>query len=143
MVQQLHYRYVCICGQFKKVILLLMDAVITQLYMLFSQEIMQCSHVCNTIIYYCTVGLWELCSKFPSLLYSKFLSISLYYVHYSFYAAPSIIIPYLQFKFYLYSYCSLFPIYNLNYQSTVTYLILHAYLAICSHTVMYKQHNNY
>ena len=41
-----------------------------------------------------TVDLWELCSKFPSLFYSKFLSKSLHYAQfYSFYAAPSITIP--------------------------------------------------
>ena len=41
------------------------------------------------------VGLWELCSKFPSLFYFEFLSEFLHYAQfYSFYAAPSIIIPY-------------------------------------------------
>ena len=46
-----------------------------------------------------SVGLWESCSKYPSLFYSEFLSKFLHYAQfYSFYAAPSIIIPYLQFK---------------------------------------------
>ena len=56
--------------------------------------------------------------KFPSLFYSEFLSKSLHYAQfYSFYAAPSIIIPYLQFK-------------------------LSSYRAIYSHAIMHKQHNN-
>ena len=64
------------------------------------------------------IGLWELCSKFLSLFYSEFLSKSLHYAQFcSFYAAPSIIIPYLQFK-------------------------LSSYRAIYSHAIMHKQHNN-
>ena len=44
------------------------------------------------------IGLWELCSKFPSLFYSNFFSKSLHFAQfYSFYAV-SITIPYLQFK---------------------------------------------
>ena len=46
------------------------------------------------------VGLWELCSKLRSLFYSEFLSNSLHYAQFcSFYAAPTIIIPHLQFIF--------------------------------------------
>ena len=46
-----------------------------------------------------TSSLWELCSKFSSLFYSNVLSKSLHYAQfYTFYAAYSITIPYLQFK---------------------------------------------
>ena len=42
----------------------------------------------------CRVGLWELCSKFPSLFYSEFLLKFHHYAHfYSFYASHSIFIP--------------------------------------------------
>ena len=40
------------------------------------------------------LGLWELCSKFPSLFYSEFLLKYHHYAQfYSFYASDSIIIP--------------------------------------------------
>ena len=71
------------------------------------------------------ISLWELHSKFPSLLYSD-----------SFYAAPTIIIP-LNFIFML----SLFPIYKIQFKLP-SYLILYTYLAKCSYAVMHKQHNN-
>ena len=83
------------------------------------------------------ISLWELHSKFPSLLYSEILSKSLHYAQfYSFYAAPTIIIP-LNFIFML----SLFPIYKIQFKLP-SYLILHTYLAKCAHAVMHKQHNN-
>ena len=46
------------------------------------------------------IGLWELCSKFLSLFYSKFLLKYLHYVHlYSFYAYDFIIILHLQVNY--------------------------------------------
>ena len=45
------------------------------------------------------LGVWKLCSKFPSLFNPEFLSKSLHYAQfYSVYTASSITIPHLQFK---------------------------------------------
>ena len=48
-----------------------------------------------------SIDLWELCSEFPSLFYSEFLSKSCHYAQFYYinYYASSIIIPYLQFTY--------------------------------------------
>ena len=48
----------------------------------------------HLLITHARVGLWELCSKFPSLFYSEFLLEIHHYAHfYSFYASDFINIP--------------------------------------------------
>ena len=71
-------------------------------YYIISCCFVSCLHFMFQPYQMCTFGLWELCSEFPSLFYSKFLAKSLHYAQfYSFYTVASITIPY----------------YNWNYQS--------------------------